>query len=293
MERPRFLVIGKNGQVGWELRRTLAVLGDVAAVDYPDIDLTQPDSIRHHIREFAPNVLINAAAHTAVDRAESEEDLATKINGVAPGIMAEEAKRLDALFVHYSTDYVYNGSKNSPYVETDAPDPLGAYGRSKLVGDTAVAAVGGQHLIFRLCWVYGARGANFMLTMMRLAREREQLRVVDDQFGCPTWCRMIAQGTAVAVSNCLRSRELRQSSTGVYHLAASGHTTWRGFAQAIIDRMPAEGRKCSHVDPISTSQYPLPAKRPAFSVLDCSKLEKVFGVRLPEWRSSLEQVLEK
>lgn len=293
MEQPRFLVIGRNGQVGWELRRALAVLGEVVAVDYPQIDLTQPDSIRQHIRDNAPSVLINAAAHTAVDRAESEEALATQINGVAPGIMAEEARRLGALLVHYSTDYVYNGAKPTPYVETDAPAPLGAYGRSKLAGDAAVRAASGPHLIFRLCWVYGARGANFMLTMLRLARERDQLRVVDDQWGCPTWCRMIAEATAFATARWLRNPDERESLTGIYHLAAAGKTTWRGFAQAIVDSMPADGRKVTQVDPITTEQYPLPAKRPAFSVLDCSKLQKTFGLRLPDWRQSLEQVLEK
>ena len=206
MELPRILLIGKIGQVGWELRRTLAPMARVACVDFPEIDLTSGDSIRRWVRETRPNIVINAAAYTAVDKAESEPDKAMKINGVAPGILAEEAKKLGALLVHYSTDYVFDGAKTEPYVETDPPNPLGAYGRSKLAGDEAVRAVGGAHLIFRLCWVYGARGQNFMLTMMRLAREREKLRVVGDQVGCPTWSRMIAETTALALKQAVAAR---------------------------------------------------------------------------------------
>lgn len=292
MERPRILLIGRNGQVGWELRRALAPLGDLTAVDFPEIDLTNADALRELIRAAAPSVLINAAAHTAVDRAETEEEQATKINGAAPGIMAQEARALDAWMVHYSTDYVYDGSKGVPYVETDAPRPLGAYGRSKLAGDLAVAAAGGPHLIFRLCWVYGSRGSNFMLTMMRLARERERLRVVADQTGCPTWSRMIAQASALALARVLTDRQCRERFTGIYHLASSGQATWHSFAQAIIDLMPAEGRKCGSVEPIPTAEYPTPARRPANSALSCAKLEAAFGLKLPDWRESLEQVLE-
>ena len=189
MSLPHILLVGKIGQVGWELRRTLAPLARVTCVDFPEIDLTSGDSIRQWVRDTRPNIVINAAAYTAVDKAESEPDKAMSINGVAPGILAEEAKKLGALLVHYSTDYVFDGAKTVPYVETDPPNPLGVYGRSKLAGDEAVRAVSGAHLIFRLCWVYGARGQNFMLTMMRLARERETLRVVGDQTGCPTWSR--------------------------------------------------------------------------------------------------------
>src|SRR5208337_2366486 len=185
----------------------------------------------------------NAAAYTAVDKAETELDLAMKINGQAPGILAEEARKLDALLVHYSTDYIFDGTKREPYLETDAPNALGAYGRSKLAGDEAVRAAGGRHLIFRLCWVYGARGQNFMLTMMRLAREREKLRVVSDQFGCPTWSRLIAETTALALKQVLVAPD-PAALKGVYHLAASGLTNWHGFAEAIVGQMPAEGKKC-------------------------------------------------
>jgi dTDP-4-dehydrorhamnose reductase len=291
MEPPRILLIGKIGQVGWELRRTLAPMARVTCVDFPEIDLTSDDSIRRWVRETQPNIVINAAAYTAVDKAESERDKAMKINGVAPGILAEEAKQLGALLVHYSTDYVFDGAKTEPYVESDAPNPLGAYGRTKQAGDEAVRAIGGAHLIFRLCWVYGARGQNFMLTMMRLAREREKLRVVGDQVGCPTWSRMIAETTALALKQAVAAGDL-DAFTGTYHLAASGITSWHGFADAIVKLMPAEGRKCVRVEAISTAEYPTPTKRPAYSVLECGKLERTFGLRLPHWEESLRQVLE-
>ncbi len=291
MEPPRILLIGRIGQVGWELRRTLAPMAQVVCVDFPDIDLTSGDSIREWVRGARPNVVINAAAYTAVDKAESELDKAMQINGVAPGILAEEARKASALLVHYSTDYVFDGTKTTPYVETDAPNPLGAYGCSKLAGDEAVRAVGGAHLIFRLCWVYGARGQNFMLTVMRLAREREKLRVVADQVGCPTWSRMIAETTALALRQAVAAADW-DAFTGAYHLASSGITSWQGFAQAIVNRMPAEGRKCSVVEAISTPEYPTPAKRPAYSVLACDKLQRVFGLHLPHWEESLSQVLE-
>jgi dTDP-4-dehydrorhamnose reductase len=291
MEHPRILLIGKIGQVGWELRRTLAPMAELVCVDFPDIDLCSGDSIRKWVTESKPEIVVNAAAYTAVDKAESDEDRAMKINGLAPGILAEAARKCGALMVHYSTDYVFDGTKTEPYVETDAPNPLGAYGRTKLAGDEAVRAAGGAHLIFRLCWVYGARGQNFMLTMIRLARERDKLRVVSDQVGCPTWSRMIAETTALALKQTLAARDLG-AFTGTYHLAASGSTSWHGFASAIISLMPAEGRKCSHVDTIPTSAYPTPAKRPAYSVLDCSQLERTFGLKLPYWHESLKQVLE-
>ena len=291
MEPPRILLIGKIGQVGWELRRTLAPMAHITCVDFPDIDLTSGDSIRRWVRETRPKIVINAAAYTAVDKAESEPDKAMRINGVAPGILAEEAMKLGALLVHYSTDYVFDGAKIEPYVETDAPNPLGAYGQTKLAGDEAVRAVGGAHLIFRLCWVYGGRGQNFMLTMMRLAREREKLRVVGDQVGCPTWSRMIAETTALALKQAVVADDL-SSFTGTYHLASSGVTSWHGFADAIVRLMPAQGKKCLAVEAISTAEYPTSTKRPAYSVLACGKLERTFGLRLPQWEESLKQVLE-
>ena len=288
----KILLLGKNGQVGWELCRTLAPLAEVAATDYPEINFTDASALRQLVAAANPTVVVNAAAYTAVDKAETEKDLCRQINAVAPGVLSEAATKVGALMVHYSTDYIFDGTKTSPYVETDAPNPLGAYGRSKLEGDRAVKAAGADYLIFRLCWVYGARGQNFMLTMQRLAREREKLRVVRDQFGCPTWSRMIAEVTALALKQVLASAD-KSTFNGEYHLAASGQTNWHEFASRIIALMPDAERKCRKVEAISTPEYPTPAKRPAYSVLDCGKLRKIFGLRLPDWEASLRQVLDK
>ncbi|MGA2801059.1 MAG: dTDP-4-dehydrorhamnose reductase [Verrucomicrobiota bacterium] len=288
----KILLLGKNGQVGWELRRTLAPLAEVVAVDYPEINFTDTSALRRLVAGTRPAVVVNAAAYTAVDKAETETELCRQINAVAPGVLAEEAKKAGALMVHYSTDYIFDGTKTSPYVETDAPNPLGAYGRSKLEGDQAVKASGADHLIFRLCWIYGARGQNFMLTMQRLAREREKLRVVRDQFGCPTWSRMIAETTALALKQVLAGADV-SAVNGEYHLAASGQTNWHEFASRIIELMPDAERKCREVEAITTPEYPTPAKRPAYSVLACGKLQKTFRLRLPDWETSLRQVLDK
>ncbi len=285
------LLFGRVGQVGWELRRTLAPLARVTCVDYPEVDFTRPDSVREAIAAAAPDVIINAAAYTAVDKAEAELALATKINADAPGVMAAEARERGALLVHYSTDYVFDGTKTTLYVETDAPNPLGAYARTKHAGDEAIRSAGCDHLIFRLCWVYGARGANFMLTMQRLAREREKLRVVADQVGCPTWSRMIAETTAQALLQVRTTEDARRLS-GTYHLCSSGQTSWHGFAKAIIDLMPPETRKCREVEAITTAEYPTPTKRPAYSAMSAAKLERAFGLRLPDWHDSLRQVVE-
>jgi dTDP-4-dehydrorhamnose reductase len=291
MKPPVILVIGKIGQVGWELRRTLAPLGQIVSVDFPEIDLTDGASIVKWVRQTRPNVIVNAAAYTAVDKAESDTEKCDKINGVAPGILAEEAKNLSSLLVHYSTDYIFDGTKTTPYTENDAANPLSAYGRSKWAGDRAVLQVDADHLIFRLCWVYGARGQNFMRTMIRLAREREQLRVVRDQFGCPTWSRLIAEVTALAVHQVLAA-PAPGTFKGIYHLAASGQTSWCGFAEAIIEQIPEAEKKCKSVEGITTAEYPLPAKRPAYSVLSCQKLQQTFGLGLPDWQESLSRVLE-
>jgi dTDP-4-dehydrorhamnose reductase len=288
----KILLIGKNGQVGWELHRTLAPLAEVVAVDYPEINLADTPALRALVAATNPDVVVNAAAYTAVDKAETETELCRQVNAVAPGVLAEAAKKLGALMVHYSTDYIFDGAKTSPYVETDAPNPLGAYGRTKLEGDRAVKASGADHLIFRLCWVYGARGQNFMLTMQRLARERETLRVVGDQFGCPTWSRMIAETTALALKQVLAGPD-RSTYNGEYHLAASGQTNWHEFASCIIEWMPEVERKCRAVERITTAEYPTPAKRPPYSVLNCGKMQKTFGLRLPDWEASLRQVLDK
>lgn len=288
----KILLLGKNGQVGWELRRTLAPLAEVTALDFPEINFTDTAALRRLVADAHPDAVVNAAAYTAVDKAETEPDLCRQINAVAPGVLAEEAKKIGALMVHYSTDYIFDGTKKTPYVETDTPNPLGVYGRSKLEGDQAVKASGADHLIFRLCWVYGARGQNFMLTMQRLARERETLRVVGDQFGCPTWSRMIAGTTALVLKEVLGCVDI-SACNGEYHLAASGQTSWHGFASRIIELMPETERKCRAVEKITTAEYPLPAKRPAYSVLDCEKLRTTFGLQLPDWEASLRQVLDK
>lgn len=291
MSHKKILLFGKVGQIGWELRRTLAPMSQVVCVDYPDVDFTAPDSIRRHIAAAAPDIIVNAAAYTAVDKAESETALATRINADAPGVMADEARQRGALLVHYSTDYVFDGTKTTPYVEEDPARPLGAYARTKHAGDEAIRQSGCAHLIFRLCWVYGARGGNFMLTMQRLAREREKIRVVADQIGCPTWSRMIAETTAQALRQ-VDSAATARALTGTYHLCASGQTSWHGFARAIIDLMPPESRKCREVEAITTAEYQTPTKRPAYSVMSCAKLERVFGLRLPDWQDSLRHVVE-
>jgi len=286
----KILITGANGQVGWEMQRALAPLGSVLALGHAQIDLADADAMRQVLRHQAPDVIINAAAHTAVDRAEQEAELAQAINGTAPGILAEEAKRLNAALVHFSTDYVFDGSKGAPYEEIDAPHPLSVYGATKLAGEKAVAAVDCAHLILRTSWVYGARGKNFMLTMQRLAHEREELRVVDDQVGAPTWCRMLAEATALMLAQCLHKDAVAdrlRDRGGLYHLSAGGQTSWFGFASAIVRKMDKPPRMM----PITTADYPLPAARPAYSVLSNDKLARQFGLRLPDWHDSLEQCL--
>jgi len=292
MTHPRILLFGPAGQVGWELRRTHAPQGELTCDGRPEVDFTRPDSLRTVIATTKPAIIVNAAAHTAVDKAETEGALAAAVNTDAPGLMAAEAKKLGALLVHFSTDYVFDGSKTSPYVETDPTGPLGANARTKIAGEQAVAASGCAHLIFRLCWVYGSRGANFMLTMQRLAREREKLRVVADQVGCPTSSRLIAETTALALARAA-SPEQAGALSGIYHLCASGHTSWHGFASAIIAAMPEAERKCREIEAIPTSAYPTPARRPAYSVMSCGKLQDTFGLRLPDWKHGLDLVLEK
>jgi dTDP-4-dehydrorhamnose reductase len=291
MPRKRILLFGEQGQVAWELRRTLTPMADLTCVGRAGVDLADPEAIRRAIAAAAPDIIVNAAAYTAVDKAETEIALATQINAHAPGVMAAEAARRGALLVHYSTDYVFAGTRGTPYTEDDPTGPLGAYGSTKLAGEEAVRAAGGSHLIFRLCWVYGNRGANFLLTMQRLARERDEVRVVADQHGCPTWSRMIAEATAHAL-RCLHTREDARAVSGTYHLCAAGQTSWHEFARAIIDAVPAERRRCREVRAITTAEYPTPARRPAYSVLDTTKLERVFGLRLPDWHESLRHVLE-
>lgn len=292
----RLLVVGSGGQVGFELQRALRPLGSVSSVDYPELDIADADALRAHIRTAQPDVLVNAAAYTAVDKAETDEATAMAVNGAAPGVMAEEMKRLGGLIVHYSTDYVFDGTKDGAWVEEDAPNPLSAYGRTKLAGERAVAAADGAHLIFRTSWVYGRRGANFMLTMIRLAKERDELRVVADQHGAPTWCRTLADATAEVIARAWVTPEervrTREELSGVYHLTNGGATTWHGFAAAIVALAPElEQRRHVKVTPITTAEYPLPARRPANSLLDNGKIERTFGVRQTPWETALRACL--
>jgi len=294
MQKTKILIFGRIGQVGWELRHKLACLGQVTAVEYPEIDFTSPDSIRVAVRAAQPAILINAAAYTAVDKAESDQELALAINGTAPGVIAEEAKRLDSLLVHYSTDYVFDGAKQSPYVETDAPNPLNVYGKTKLKGDEAIQAVGGEFLILRTSWVYGARGSNFLLTMLRLARERSELRIVDDQIGAPTSSECIAQATADILSQLLTpAGGGLDGRSGIYNLTTTGETSWYGFAKELLTQSAAAfGIPVPNLIPISTSDYPRPAQRPANSRLSCQRLTETFGINMPSWEEALTLVLE-
>jgi dTDP-4-dehydrorhamnose reductase len=267
--------------VGWELERALASLGQVFAFDHTSLDLAQPEQIAARVREMKPELIVNAAAYTAVDRAEEEPELAMRVNGIAPGILAEEAKRLGALLVHYSTDYVFDGTKTAPYDEEDATGPVNAYGRSKLAGEEAIRAAGCRHLILRTSWVYGLRGWNFLLTILRLAREGKPLRVVDDQVGAPTWCRDIATATAQLLA-------APRAAQGLFHLAAAGATSWFGFAREIL----AASGIAAPLQAIATSEYPTPARRPANSQLAVRKLRERTGVALADWRESLMRCLE-
>lgn len=282
----KILIIGKTGQVGWELQRTLLTLGHVVAVGKDQMDLLDPKSIQKIIREMKPQVIVNAAAYTAVDKAESELELAMAVNGRAPEVLAEEAKRLNAILVHYSTDYVFDGKATQPYSESSQTAPLNAYGRSKLVGEAAIQTVGGKTLIFRTSWVYGMRGRNFLLTMLKLAREKEELRIVNDQIGAPTWSRQIAQATAHILSQNLTSKEI----WGLYHLIASGQTSWKGFAEAIFKNQSVV--RIPKIVGIPTLEYPTPAKRPAYSLLSNDKVQKVFGLTLPAWDDALRLCMD-
>ena len=285
------LLIGAAGQIGSELTHTLSSLGPVRAPDRSALDLASADDIRRAVRETAPALIVNAGGYTAVDQAEAEPDLAQAINGTAPGILAEEAKRLNAALVHYSTDYVFDGRATRPYREDDATGPVNAYGRSKLAGEQAINAVGGGHLILRTGWVYSLQGSNFLTTIRRLATERKELRVVDDQLGAPTWARAVAEATALILTRCNFQSgpgELGERS-GLYHLTAAGETSWFGFAQTIVAAMAEAGETpaLTAMTPVTTAQYPTPAKRPAYSVLDCSKALDDFGVGLDPWRDQL------
>ena len=290
----KILLLGKNGQVGWELQRSLSLLGEVVALDRLGAeglcgDLSDLTGLAQTVRSVQPQVIVNAAAHTAVDKAESEPELASAINARAPGVLAREAMALNAWLVHYSTDYVFDGSGSVPWTETDATAPLSVYGQTKLAGEQAIAASGCQHLIFRTSWVYGARGGNFAKTMLRLAGERDQLNVIDDQMGAPTGADLLADVTA----HVLRHRAL--TSSGLYHVAASGETSWHGYARFVLEQAQAAGRtlraRPEQVVPIPSSAYPTPAQRPHNSRLDTTRLRHTFGLTLPRWQDGVVRML--
>ena len=279
----KILLTGSSGQVGYELERSLQGLGEVVAVDRSRMDLADLDQVRAVIRTVKPQLIVNPAAYTAVDKAESEPALAHRINAEAPGVMAEEAKKLGAALVHYSTDYVFPGNQPGARVENDATGPVNVYGASKLAGEQAIAAAGVPHLIFRTSWVYGMRGRNFLLTMLRLGKERDELRVVNDQHGAPTWSRTIADTTALVLAQARQGGDAWwDEHGGIYHLSSQGETTWFDFTRAILEQA---GIACRLV-PIATADYPVAAKRPEFSVLSSQRLMEQF-CRLPDWQEAL------
>lgn len=282
------LLTGVNGQVGFELARSLQGFGRIVAPLRSELDLSDLGQVRRVVRELRPALIVNPAAYTAVDKAESDVDAAMRLNGEVPAILAEEAKRLGAALIHYSTDYVFDGSKEAAYTETDAVAPINIYGSSKLSGEQAIAAAGCAYLIFRTSWVYGMRGKNFLLTMLRLGAERDELSVVADQIGAPTWCNTIAVVTAHVLAQSLAADRAAwwQEHSGVYHLSAGGVTSWHGFAEAIFELSRLE--KTPIVKPIPASAYPTPASRPANSCMSNDKLAAAFGVRPPDWREALQ-----
>jgi dTDP-4-dehydrorhamnose reductase len=292
-ERPRILLIGANGQVGWELRRTLAGLGEVIAASIeggyaPIVDLLDKGLLAQLVEESRPDAVVNAAAYTAVDKAETEHDIAQRINADAVGELGALLAKRGTPIIHYSTDFVFSGARDRAYTEDDAPGPLNVYGETKLAGEVALLESGAPALVFRTSWVYGARGANFLLAMLKLFKEKEELRIVDDQVGSPTWSRMLAEVTAMVLYRVLQGDIDLAKLGGLYHLTGAGHVTWFGFAKAIQERT---GSGCRLI-PIPSSEYPAPAKRPSYSVLDNTKFGETFGLYMPDWRHSLDQCLE-
>lgn len=290
---PTILVTGVNGQVGFELLRSLQGLGRVVACDRSMLDLSDLDRVRSVVRELKPSIIVNPAAYTAVDKAETDVDAARRLNADVPRAFAEEAARLGAALVHYSTDYVFDGTKEGAYVETDATNPQNVYGLTKLEGEQAIAATGCAHLVLRTSWVYGRRGKNFLLTMLKLGSERPELRVVADQVGAPTWSKTIATATAHIVAQALAADDADwwAQRSGVYHFTSAGATSWHGFAEAIFTH--AMGERAPKVLPIPASDYPVPAKRPSNSRLSHDKLTEAFGLRLPDWADALKLCLSE
>lgn len=297
----KILLTGREGQVAWELRRSLACFGEVVAVGRESaplaLDLADADSIRRVTETVKPDLIVNPAAYTAVDKAEQDREMAHAVNALAPGILAEQALKLGAGLIHYSTDYVFPGNAKMPYREDDATDPQSVYGASKLAGEEAIIATGAPHFILRTAWVYGNRGSNFLLTMLRLLREREFVRVVNDQMGSPTWSRLIAEATALIIAQSIENgRFIVSHWEGIYHLTSGGQTSWYEFALSIREiglRFGLLPETCARLEAIPSSEYPTPAKRPANSVLSNQKLADTFGLRLPDWREALGLCLEQ
>ncbi|UUQ67306.1 dTDP-4-dehydrorhamnose reductase [Pseudomonas fuscovaginae UPB0736] len=284
----KILINGQHGQVSRELQKRLADLGQLFVLGRDQLDLANPEQIRQQVRAHRPDLIINAAAHTAVDQAESEPDLAFAINATAPGILAQEAADLGIPLIHYSTDYVFDGSKAEPYTEDDETNPLSVYGRSKLTGERSIAAAHSQHLILRTSWVYSNHGRNFLLTMQRLLQEKPELRIVADQVGAPTWAGTIANSTRALIE---RWQAGQAGAWGTYHLTASGETSWFGFAQAIGEQLLALNKPCAILEAIPSSAYPTPATRPLNSRLDCSRLSREWQVSQPDWHTALRECL--
>jgi dTDP-4-dehydrorhamnose reductase len=285
------MLTGKTGQIGGDLLALLSEFAEVLATDRSSLDLTRPEKIRECVASFRPDVIINAAAYTAVDKAETEPELSAAINTSAPSVLAEEAARTGALLIHYSTDYVFDGAKTEPYVESDPVNPLSVYGRTKAAGEDAIRATGCDHLIFRTSWVYSARGSNFLRTILRLASEREELRIVDDQIGAPTSSRLLATATIAVMKQELQNPASRSATSGTYHLTASGHCSWFDFANEIVGKCDRERFRVKKVLPIPTSAFPTPARRPHNSRLHCSKLGRVFNLKMPGWIDGLNDVV--
>jgi len=286
----RILLLGKFGQLGWELNRTLAPLGEVIALDYPEVDLSKPEQARQVVRDAQPQLIVNATAYTAVDRAEVESDVASAVNALTPAVLAQEALASKAVLIHYSTDYVFDGKQNHPYVETDTPHPLGAYGQSKLEGERNIQQVGGNYLILRTSWVYSLRRDSFVTKVLGWARQQTDLRVVDDQISNPTWARMLAEATSLLLARASGDwLDWLHERAGLYHLAGSGFTSRLDWARAILlnDPRPAE-QLTRRILPAATADFPTPAQRPLFSALNCDRFTNTFDLRLPNWEQALK-----
>jgi len=294
----KILLLGKNGQVGWELQRALAPLGTVIAVDRTQADMAKPESLRALVASISPDCIVNAAAYTAVDNAEEDIAIATIVNAGSVRVLAEEALRLNAWLIHYSTDYVFDGNKKGPYVESDSVNPLSVYGQSKLEGEQYIHASGCKHLIFRTSWVFSAHGSNFVKSMLRLAKERESLNIVADQFGAPTSAELIADVTSLCINQIVsKGSAFSKDKSGIYHLVSSGEATWHSFAQYIIGEAIDMGANLkttpNTILPISTSEYPVPATRPQNSRLSTDKLQHTFALHLPQWQTYVDRMLKE